>query len=145
MKISKKQQLRRGLRATMISLDTNVVLRFLLGDVPDQTQRATELIEKNTVYVTDVVVVEIIYVLEKVYELSRSDIHELMGDFLGFSNVVHNPSFLADTIKSYKEHPSLSIVDCYASEEAKYYANELITLDKRLLSRGGSHNRNLLL
>ena len=49
-------------------------IRFLLGDVADQTKKATKLIENNTVYVTDVIVVEVIYVLEKVYELSRKDI-----------------------------------------------------------------------
>lgn len=77
----------------MISLDTNVVLRFLLGDVLEQTQKATEVITKNKVYVTDVVVIEVIYVLERVIGLSRQDITKLVTDFLGFSNVVHNPYF----------------------------------------------------
>lgn len=128
----------------MISLDTNVVLRFLLGDVADQAQKATELIENNTVYVTDVIVVEIIYVLEKVYELSRKDVCELVTDFLNFSNVVHNPRFLLKTIILYENHPSLSIVDCYSSEEAKDYGNELVTLDKRLINQGGTHVRALI-
>lgn len=128
----------------MLSLDTNVVLRFLLEDVPDQTQEATDLIESNTVYVTDVVVIEIIYVLEKVYELSRKDIGELVGDFLGFSNVVHNPRFLLDAVDFYKGHPSLSIVDCYACEEAKSYGNNLATLDKRLANQGGTHVKSLI-
>ena len=127
----------------MISLDTNVVLRFLLGDVVDQTKKATELIENNTVYVTDVIVVEIIYVLEKVYELSRKDICELVNDFLNFNNVVHNPRFLLKTIVLYENHPALSIVDCYACEEAKDYGNELITLDKRLINQGGVHVKTL--
>lgn len=128
----------------MTSLDTNVVLRFLLGDVADQTKKATEIIENNTVYVTDVVVVEIIYVLEKVYELSRKDICELVNDFLNFSNVIHNPRFLLKAISLYENHPSLSIVDCYACEEAKDYGNELVTLDKRLVNQGGPHVKVLV-
>lgn len=123
----------------MISLDTNVVLRFLLDDIPVQTQKATEVITKNKVYVTDVIVVEVIYVLERVIGLSRQDIMKLVTDFLGFSNVVHNPYFLLDAIKLYKHHPSLSIVDCYASAEAEAYNNELTTFDKRLASQGGKH------
>ena len=125
----------------MTSLDTNVVLRFLLGDVPDQADKATQLIETQKVYVTDVVLIEVIYVLEKVYELSRTDICDLVVDFLNFSNVVHNPRFLLDAVGVYKIHPSLSIVDCYASEEAKSYGNTLVTYDKRLISQGGSHVR----
>src|SRR5689334_5959901 len=123
----------------MISLDTNVVLRFLLSDIPDQTDKVTKLIETQKVYVTDVVVVEIVYVLEKVYELPRQDVCELVLDFLNFSNVVHNPRFLLDTIAMYKNHPALSIVGCYASEEARSFGNDLVTFDKRLANQGGSH------
>jgi len=128
----------------MISLATNVVLRFLLGDVADQTKKATKLIENNTVYVTDVIVIEVIYVLEKVYELPRKDICELVTDFLNFSNVVHNPRFLLKTISLYENYPALSVVDCYACEEAKDYGNELVTLDKKLISQGGPHVKALV-
>jgi uncharacterized protein len=127
----------------MISLDTNVVLRFLLDDIPQQTRKATELITKNKVYVTDVVAVEVIYVLEKVIGLSRQDITKLVTDFLGFSNVVHNPYFLINTISLYGHHYSLSIVDCYASAEAEAYNNKLVTFDKRLAAQGGKHVNSL--
>ena len=123
----------------MISLDTNVVLRFLLDDVPEQTERATKAIKHNKVYITDVAVVEVIYVLEKVILLSRKDISKLVSDFFGFANVIYNPYFLLETIQLYKHHPSLSIVDCYASSEAKAYYNQLVTFDKRLISQGGKH------
>jgi len=123
----------------MISLDTNVVLRFLLDDVPEQTQKATNVIEKNKVYVTDVVAIEVIYVLEKVILLSRQDISKLVTGFLGFANVVHNPYFLLDAIQLYVQHPSLSIVDCYAACEAKAYNNQLVSFDKRLVSQGGKN------
>ena len=123
----------------MISLDTNVVLRFLLDDVPEQTQKATKAIEKNKVYVTDVVAVEVIYVLEKIILLSREDICKLVVDFLNFASVVHNPYFLLEAIQLYKLHPSLSVVDCYAAAEAKAYSNQLVTFDKRLADQGGKH------
>ncbi len=123
----------------MISLDTNVVLRFLLNDVPEQTEKAAKIIGKDKVYVTDVIAVEVIYVLEKVIELSRQDITKLMTDFLGFANVVHNPYFLLTTINLYELHSSLSIVDCYAAAEAEAYNNRLVTFDKRLVTEGGKH------
>jgi len=131
--------LKLGLLETMLSLDTNVVLRFLLDDVPEQTRKATKAIKNNKVYVTDVVVVEVIYVLEKVILLPRKDIYKLVGDFLGFANVVHNPYFLLDAIQLYEHHPSLSIVDCYASTEAKAYKNQLVTFNKKLANQGGKH------
>ncbi len=123
----------------MTSLDTNVVLRFLLNDLPEQTEKAAKVIVKDKVYVTDVVTVETVYVLEKVIELSRKDVVKLVTDFLGFANVVHNPFFLLDAIELYEQHPALSIVDCYAIAEAKAYNNKLVTFDKRLVSQGGNH------
>ena len=123
----------------MTSLDTNVVLRFLLNDVPEQTEKAAKIINKEKVYVTDVVTVEVVYVLEKVIELSRQDITKLVADFLRFANVVHNPFFLLDAIHLYEHHPSFSIVDCYAVTEAGAYSNKLVTFDKRLVSQGGKH------
>lgn len=125
----------------MTSLDTNVVLRFLLDDVPEQTLKAKNFIIKHKVYVTDVVVVEVIYVLEKIMLLPRSDIAKLVTDFLGFSSVVHNPYFLIEAIELYAHSPSLSIVDCYEAEEAKAYKNKLVTFDKRLSTQGGSYIR----
>jgi predicted nucleic-acid-binding protein len=125
------------------SLDTNIVLRFLLDDIPEQTERATRLIKNSTVYVTDVVAIETVYVLEKVFGLSRNDVCELLLGFLGFNNVIHNTRFLTDTIELYRIHPALSIVDCYACEEAKSYGNELVALDKRLITQGGSHVKAL--
>jgi predicted nucleic-acid-binding protein len=130
--------------AIVISLDTNVVLRFLLNDIPKQTKIVANTIESNKVYVTDVVVVESVYVLEKVIGLSRQDITKLIINFLGFSNVVHNPYFLEEVIQFYEQHPSLSIVDCYAAAESKAYNNQLVTFDKTLANQGGKQVKNLL-
>lgn len=139
MTLYAKLLLKLGLPETMISLDTNVVLRFLLDDVPEQTKKVTKIINNNTVYITDVIAVEVIYVLEKVILLPREDIYKLVVDFLGFANVVHNPYFLLEAIDLYEHHSSLSIVDCYAAAEAKAYSNQLVTFDKRLANQGGKH------
>ena len=123
----------------MISLDTNVVLRFLLDDVPGQTVKVKNLINKEEVYVTDAVVIEVVYVLEKVYQYTRSDIVKLVSSFLYFGSVTHNPYFLLSTLDMYLEHSALSMVDCYASVEARVYGNQLTTFDKKLALQGGNH------
>lgn len=130
---------RPGRPSTMISLDTNVVLRFLLDDVPAQTEKATRIIETHEVYVTDAVVIEVVFVLEKVMELPRRDIATLITGFLGFANVTYNTYFLLEAIQYYEHHPSLAIVDCCAAIEAKAFHNQLATFDKRLANQGGGH------
>lgn len=128
-----------GGRTGVISLDTNVILRFLLDDVPNQTKAATLLITSKPVYATDVVIIEVIYVLQTIMQLPRQDVTQLVGDFLGFPQVVHNTVYLLDAIERYKLHPALSIVDCYAAAESAVYGNRLATFDKRLATQGGQH------
>ncbi len=123
----------------MTSLDTNVVLRFLLDDIPEQSAKAAKLISENQVYVTDVVIAETIVVLEKIYKLSHNDIVELLTDFLGLNNLVYNQFFLTNAIDLYKERPNLSFVDCYSATEAKMYNNSLVSFDKQLVKHGGDH------
>ncbi len=47
----------------MNAIDTNVLLRYLLQDEPGQSRRATELIRRDTVLVTDIVLAETLWVL----------------------------------------------------------------------------------
>ncbi len=53
-------------------LDTNVWIRHLTGDPPEQAELATELIATaRRIDLPDVVVAECVYVLESVYRVER--------------------------------------------------------------------------
>ena len=123
----------------MKSLDTNVVLRFLLNDVPRQTSRARDLISGSAVYVSDVVVTETVYVLEQTLRYDRGFISGLLRMFLSLPNVSHNDHILPDVMELFDSRPALSFVDCYAATEARVFASKLYTFDKKLISQGGSH------
>lgn len=62
----------------MIALDTNVVVRFLTQDDPVQSAQATALIasltEDRPGYLCREVMIELVWVLERAYRLSRQDI-----------------------------------------------------------------------
>ncbi len=60
----------------MIAVDTNVLLRYLLGDDPAQSEKASKLITgKFDVLVTDVVLVETFWTLAgKKYQLSKTEL-----------------------------------------------------------------------
>lgn len=57
----------------MIAIDTNVLLRYLLNDDPEQSLRAAALFERhNQILVTDIVLVETIWTLKgKKYNQGR--------------------------------------------------------------------------
>jgi len=73
-------------------LDTNVFLRHLTGTPTDQAGRATAIftrIENGELRVTtsDVVVFEIVYTLQRTYELSRTEIADVLMPLLELSNI----------------------------------------------------------
>jgi predicted nucleic-acid-binding protein len=63
----------------MIGLDTNILVRYLTQDDPIQSPKATEIIERrltdeNPGFVTIVVMVETVWVLERAYRLAANEI-----------------------------------------------------------------------
>ena len=123
----------------MSSVDTNIVLRFLLNDVPAQTSRSKKLLSSSPVYVSDVVVTETVYVLEQTLKYDRSFISSLLRMFLDLPGVSHNDHILPDVFSLFEQKPSLSFVDCYAATEAKIFGTKLYTFDKKLINQGGAH------
>ncbi len=55
-------------------VDANIVLRYLLGDNPEMQNNACQVIDNQIVLLLDEVMAEIVYVLEKVYQVNRQDI-----------------------------------------------------------------------
>ena len=123
----------------MRSLDTNIILRFLLRDMPDQSPRAIAVIKGSQCYVTDTVITETVFVLEKIYRAPRNYIAASLKPFLSFPNLECNFSLLTDMFDLYEKHPSLSIIDCYLAVEAEAVGNQLVTFDQMLLKYGGEH------
>ena len=63
----------------MIALDTNVWVRFLVEDDPAQCAAASALVnkaaeDKESIFVSDLVLAELVRVLSRAYRFSRSDI-----------------------------------------------------------------------
>ena len=76
----------------MTGLDTNVLVRFLVRDDPDQAAQATALISGLTMaepgFVCREVLVELVWVLERAYGLARSDIARALDGLLDAQELV---------------------------------------------------------
>jgi predicted nucleic-acid-binding protein len=71
----------------MKAIDTNILIRFLTGDDELQAKKVYEIFknaesEKKELFVPLLVVLEMIWVLESVYEISRTDILDSIRDIL---------------------------------------------------------------
>lgn len=74
----------------MIAVDTNVLLRRVLDDDPDQAPKSKKLFERSgQVLITDVVLVETIWTLRgKRYGATRDDVAQLVMSLFEEPNVV---------------------------------------------------------
>lgn len=71
----------------MTAIDTNIVVRFVTRDDPEQFARARALLASTVCYVPDTVVLETGWVLESIYGFSRDEVVRGLRAFLGLENV----------------------------------------------------------
>ena len=115
----------------------------MLNDVPHQAAAAESFIEKYRCYITDLVIAETVFVLEKVYRMPRQTVIALVTKLLKLKTVIYNEVLVEATFELFGKAAQLSFVDCYSAVEARLYENDLVTFDKHLLKKGGSHVREL--
>ena len=71
----------------MISLDTNVLVRFITNDEPRQAKRARELIEGNDIFVAATVLLESEWVLRAAYGFTADQILDALRKVLGLARM----------------------------------------------------------
>jgi predicted nucleic acid-binding protein len=83
----------------MLAVDTNVVVRFLTRDHPEQAARAKQLIDDNEVLVATTVLLESEWVLRSRYGFSRAETVAALRGFAGLPQVwVEDPALAAKAL-----------------------------------------------
>jgi predicted nucleic-acid-binding protein len=85
-------------------IDANVILRYLLKDNVEQYSKAQQIIEKQPIFVPFEVLAEVVYVLEKVYEVPAFEIRKSLNLLLNYPNI-DLPDFTVaiESLKTYHE------------------------------------------
>ena len=122
------------------SIDTNIVLRCILGDVPEQRKKANEFLKtpNDTHYLSSQAILECVYVMEVALGMMRTEVVDMMSFFLVryADHLEYDRNMTAVTLPYYLEHPKLSWVDCALAAEAETKHREpLFTFDKKLGSQ----------
>ena len=71
----------------MIAIDTNIVVRYLTGDHPEQSARAREIVDGQPVFVPVTAVLETEWVLRSAYGYKPGDIARALRAFGGLPQV----------------------------------------------------------
>lgn len=127
----------------MIGLDTNVLVRFLVEDDPKQSAQAARVIEEaiarqEALFISDIVMCEAVWVLASVYEFSRPEIADVLGNLLRAESVVFpSTDRLASALDAYRRGKG-DFADYLIREQARAHgADAVATFDKALLKEPG--------
>ena len=103
-----------------IYVDTNVFLRFLLWDIPDQSAEAEELFQgavnkKNRLHTSELVIAEIVWTLESFYKKTKQEIAELIRGILSTPNLsVANSNHIIQALDEYVSK-NVDFIDAYSA------------------------------
>jgi predicted nucleic-acid-binding protein len=84
----------------MLAVDTNIIVRIVTNDDPEQVQRAVALFEQENIFIAKTVLLEVEWVLRFSYQLPRAVIASTLRKVIALGNVtIENPEeiFLALT------------------------------------------------
>ncbi len=101
-------------------LDTNVLVRHLTADPPEQAARATAFLAgAEELLLSDIVVAELVYALETVYRVERTQIAKLVRAVIAFpAIVVLDEALLLRALELY-ERERLDFVTAYLAASAE--------------------------
>jgi predicted nucleic-acid-binding protein len=115
-------------------IDTNVLIRHLTGDPPEQAARAACLLSRaGQLLLPDLIVAEVVYVLESVYKVPRARVAELVRAIVAFPAIeVADEPVLLRALEVYEVH-RLDFADAYLVAEAETSGvNAVVSFDKSI-------------
>jgi|GEM_PF-1454612 len=129
-------------------LDTNILARFVIGDVPNQQAQVNDIFNKGSdlnlnYYILPEVLIELNYVLSSHYELEKEDIIETFENILdlGFISIFDNRGLDFTKVISTFKNKNISFEDCLYLQTCLQYDLELLTFDEKLQKLFISLNR----
>lgn len=95
-------------------VDTNLLLRFLLNDIPSQSKAVFNLLQSppGNLIITDVAFAELAWVMISFYQIPKEEIIEKLYSILNLNVLTINRPLLSETLKIYSKN-SVDYIDAY--------------------------------
>ena len=126
----------------MIALDTNVLVRFLVQDDPEQSRIAGAVIDQLTDqapgFVGREVLIELVWVLERAYRIGRAEIAGALDGFLASTElVIEGADQVGHALELYRNE-GFGFADLMIVAAARRAgAVELVTFDRKAAGLAG--------
>ncbi len=118
----------------MNRIDANVVLRYLLDDHEQLSEKAAGIIDNEQVFLSLEVICEIVYVLMGVYNTPRAEIAETIKNFLLGENIGTNDQSVTTIALDLFAQKNIDFVDAILCAYHKHHGDRIITFDKKIES-----------
>ena len=99
-------------------IDTNIFIKFLVNDIPQKADACEKIFKnavarKETLFTTEMVIAEIIWVLESYYELSQLEVQEKVEKILNTPNLIcPHKDLILNALTIYGEK-NIDYIDAY--------------------------------
>lgn len=120
-----------------LALDTNCVLRWLLGDNQAQAEVVEHILRtsKSRLHIADLVFAEVVWVLTSYYELSDDLIEAFMRKLVEHDKINCNRELFSKVLAHMNTRPKISFVDTCLVFYAGIGGAKLLTFDKTLVKK----------
>jgi len=122
----------------MVSLlDTNIIVRFLVGDDEEQLQKSVALFKKIEqarlqVEIVDGVLMEAFFVLTKFYKLPRNGVIDDLKAIIALNGVVNSDKAILFEALTILERKKIDFVDALLCAKKKLQGYEIVSFDNDL-------------
>ena len=118
-------------------LDTNIIIRFLVGDNEEHLAKSTEYFEQielgsMEVEILSDVLMEAFFVLTKFYKLPKIEVISDLKTILSFEGVVNKDKVILFEALSIIENKNIDFVDALICAKCKFQNYEKLSFDKDL-------------
>ena len=118
-------------------LDTNIIIRFLVGDNEEHLAKSTEYFEQielgsMEVEILSDVLMEAFFVLTKFYKLPKIEVISDLRTILSFEGVVNKDKVILFETLSIIENKNIDFVDALICAKCKFQNYEKLSFDKDL-------------
>ncbi len=113
-------------------VDANILLRYLLGDNLKMKDLACQVIDNTEVLILSEVLAEVVYVLEKVYKVPRTDISKTLLLLLDKPTIIMEHFEIISNALIYYQQFKLDFIDCILLSYSKSNGSIIHTFDKKL-------------
>jgi predicted nucleic-acid-binding protein len=120
----------------MLAVDTNIVVRYLARDHPEQSPVAKQLIDDNEIFLATTVLLEAEWVLRSAYRYSRTRIADALGAFAKLPTVTLEDASRAAQALEWLRH-GMDFADALHLESSRH-CEAFVSFDRRLIRVAGS-------